>query len=101
MPFKMFKAMHSSPQRYLPFNLPIFQRPTLVHELDIRPTICEAGRQPSSTEMSACSYGLCSINTFGGLWTSNGYLGFKRNTYPYLDQRRVPLRLTIYGWMFH
>ena len=38
--------------------------------------------------MSACSYGLCSINTFGGLLTSTGYLGFKRNTYPYLDQRK-------------
>ena len=46
--------------------------------------------------MSACSYGLCSINTFGGLLTSTGYLGFKRNTYPYLDQRRVTFRLPIY-----
>ena len=29
MLLKMFKAIHSSPQRYLPFNLPIFQRPRL------------------------------------------------------------------------
>ena len=80
MSFKMFKAMHSSPQRYLPFNLPIFQRPRIVHELDIRPTIGKAGRQQSSTEMSARSDGLCSINTFDGLCTSTGYFGFKRNT---------------------
>ena len=78
MSFKMFKAMHSSPQRYLPFNLPIFQRLRIVHELDRRPTICKAGRQQSSTEMSARSDGLCS--TFDGLCTSTGYLGFKRNT---------------------
>ena len=48
--------------------------------MDPRSIICEAGRWQPSTEMSACSEGLCSINTFGGLWTSTGYLGFKRNT---------------------